>query len=101
MHIRYAPLLAVCLLAAIAGCQKADDAPGCGTPATVRNLTGLDGCGYVLQFDNGQRLEPHGTLWQSFAKHDGERVTISYESEPSFSICMVGDGVKLTCIQGR
>ncbi|MDO7885601.1 hypothetical protein [Hymenobacter cheonanensis] len=101
MHYRYVSLLATGLLALAAGCQKADEAPGCGTLATVRNLTGLDGCGYVLQLDTGKRLEPHGSLWQGFGKHDGDRVTISYESEPGASICMVGEGVKLTCIQAR
>ena len=101
MRYRYLFLLSTGLLALAAGCQKADEAPGCGTPATVRNLTGLDGCGYVLQLDNGKRLEPHGALWQSFAKSDGARVTISYETEPAASVCMVGEGVKLTCIQAR
>lgn len=101
MPYRYPALVATALLALATSCQKADEAPGCGTPATVRNLTGLDGCGYVLELDNGQRLEPHGTLWQSFAKHNGDRVTIGYELEPAFSICMVGDGVKLTCIEPR
>jgi hypothetical protein len=101
MPYRYVSLLATGFLALAASCQKADEAPGCGTPATVRNLTGFDGCGYVLQLDNGKRLEPHGDLWQGFAKHDGARVTISYESAPTASICMVGEGVKLTCIQAQ
>jgi hypothetical protein len=101
MSSRYTSLLAASLLALAAGCHKADEAPSCSTPATVRNLAGLDGCGYVLQLDNGQRLEPHGDLWQGFAKHDGDRVTISYESEPAVSICMAGTGVKLTCIQAK
>jgi len=101
MHYRYFSLLATGLLALATSCQKADQAPGCGTPATVRNLTGFDGCGYVLQLDNGKRLEPHGTLWQSFAKQDGARVTISYEVAPAASICMVGEGVELTCIQAQ
>lgn len=101
MNHRYVFLWAAGLLALAASCQKADEAPGCGTPATVRNLTGLDGCGYVLQLDGGQRLEPHGALWQGFAKSDGARVTISYEAEPAASVCMVGTGVKLTCIQAR
>jgi hypothetical protein len=101
MPYRYLSLLATGLLALAASCQKADEGPGCSTPATVRNLTGFDGCGYVLQLDNGQRLEPHGALWQSFTPHDGDRVTISYEAEPAASICMVGTGVKLTCIQAQ
>ena len=101
MHYRYSSFIATAMLALSTSCHKADEAPSCGTPATVRNLTGLDGCGYVLELDNGQRLEPHGALWQNFALHDGDRVIIGYESDPAISICMVGDGVKLTCIEKR
>ncbi|OON68635.1 hypothetical protein [Hymenobacter sp. CRA2] len=93
-------LPAVALMLTAFSCQNADSpAPDCQTPSTIRDLTGLDGCGYVLVLDNGQRLEPHGDVWQAYAKHDGERVTINYEEEPSPSICMVGAGVKLNCIQ--
>jgi hypothetical protein len=94
-------LPAALLLSLVFSCQDAKDDPnpGCGTPATIRDLTGLDGCGFVLELDNGKRLEPHGPLWQNYAKHDGERVTISYVAEPAMSICMVGEGVKLDCIQ--
>jgi hypothetical protein len=101
MHSRYTSLLAIGLLALAAGCHKADEAPSCGTPATVRNLTGFDGCGYVLELDSGERLEPHGDLWQKFTPRDGARVVIGYEVEPAVSICMVGTGVKLTCIEAR
>ena len=98
--LRRAPLLLVAALPLLAfSCRKATEGPACNTPATVRNFSGIDGCGFVLELDNGKRLEPHGDLWQGYAKKDGARVTISYVDEPSASICMVGDGVRLTCIQ--
>ncbi len=99
MRSRYSLLLAAALLPLAFGCQKTTEGPGCGTPATVRNLTGLDGCGFVLELDNGKRLEPHGDLWQAYAKKDGARVTVGYVEEPGISICMVGEGVRLTCMQ--
>ncbi|GAB3838379.1 hypothetical protein [Hymenobacter jeollabukensis] len=94
-------LAAVALLPLAFGCQDSQNEPNpdCKTYATIRDLTGLDGCGFVLELADGKRLEPHGELWQKYAKHDGERVTISYVSEPAAGICMVGEGVKLTCIQ--
>ncbi|RTQ48175.1 hypothetical protein EJV47_17240 [Hymenobacter gummosus] len=94
-------LPATLLLTLAFSCQDSanDPAPGCNTPATIRDLTGLDGCGFVLVLDNGQRLEPHGSVWQGYAKHDGERVTINYVTDEIPSICMVGEGVKLECIQ--
>ncbi|GAB3637069.1 hypothetical protein GCM10027422_26590 [Hymenobacter arcticus] len=98
MRRRYSALFVAALLSLAFGCQKTAENPGCGTPATVRNLR-LDGCGFVLELANGKRLEPHGDLWQNYAKKDGTKVTISYVDEPGFSICMAGDGVRLTCIQ--
>src|SRR5687768_5291017 len=35
----------------------------CSTLATVRDLTGLDGCGFVFELENGVRLEPVRTLY--------------------------------------
>jgi hypothetical protein len=83
-------------------CEKsAEPSPdkGCSTGATLRNLTGLDGCKYVLELDNKERLEPAGPEWQSFTKVDGMRVTVSYSEESRVSVCMVGKTVRLHCIQ--
>ena len=94
-------MLAAVLLQPLLSCNTTEEAPSPAdkVSATVRNLTGLDGCGFVLELDSKKRLEPHGTLWQNFAKHDGARVTITYVSEPAPSVCMVGEGVVLTFIE--
>lgn len=96
-------LLVLCALSALLvpafSCQDDEPSPDCQTPATLRDLTGLDGCGYVLELSNGQRLEPHGAAWEAYPKHDGERVTISYLDDPAVSSCMVGRAVELQCIQ--
>ena len=39
-------------------CSEDDVQMKCSTPATVRDLTGLDGCGYVFELEDGTRLEP-------------------------------------------
>lgn len=85
----------------------------CSTPATLRDLTGLDGCGFVFELDNGTRLEPLRMLYcgtpplpkevtedplYNFEWVDGKRVLINYELSSSPSICMVGQTVKITCI---
>ena len=33
----------------------------CSIPATVIDMTGLDGCGYMIQLENGDLLEP---IWR-------------------------------------
>jgi len=92
-----------------------DDKSSCSTSATVRDLTGLDGCGFVLELEDGTRLEPRVLLpfcgtppipkeitedpLYGFEFVDGKRVKISYEETGDMSICMVGPVVKITCIE--
>jgi hypothetical protein len=86
----------------------------CNTPATVRDLTGLDGCGFVFELEDGNRLEPLRILYcgtpsapnetkdnplLDFEFVDGKKVMINYEILPNYgSICMVGPIVKIKCI---
>jgi len=97
------------VLGAAAACSSQDDptdTTGCGTTATVKDLTGLDGCGYVLELENGKKLEP---LLDSAAAEpsiagvalrNGMRVTIAYrELNDRASICMAGKAVEVTCFR--
>lgn len=108
--------LCLLLLIAFIFTQCNDDTkPSCSTKAIIRDLSGLDGCGYVLELEDGTRLEP---VWPSlfcgtpplpkeitedplynFEFVDGKRVIISYEEVGNMSICMVGTTVKITCIR--
>jgi hypothetical protein len=100
-------LASMFLLASLTSCSKENGlVKNCGTPATVRDLSGLDGCGFVLELDNGQRLEPVTFVrcgndpGSQFEWKDGQRVTIGYqELNDRGSICMVGKVVEITCIE--
>lgn len=85
-----------------------------GVAATVRDLTGLDGCGYVFELEDGTRLQPYmigycGTPplpkevtedpLYGFDWVDGKRVKIGYESTKALSACMNGIVVKVTCLE--
>jgi hypothetical protein len=86
----------------------------CSTAATVRDLTGLDGCGFVFELEDGTRLEPlrigycgtpplpkeitNDPLY-NFVFVNGKKVKIGYERLESPSICMVGQVVKITCLE--
>ena len=83
--------------------------------ATVKDLSGLDGCGFVFEVADGTRLEPQmlgycGTPplprevtenpLYNFQWVDGKQVRIGFEEIPdAISICMVGKIVKITCIE--
>jgi hypothetical protein len=83
--------------------------------ATVRDLTGLDGCGFVFELADGTKLQPQmlgycGTPplpkevtenpLYNFQFIDGKQVRIGFEEvTDAMSICMVGKVVKITCIE--
>jgi len=94
--------------------NKAD----CDSPvsATLRDFTGLDGCGFVFELEDGTRLEPVRIMLfcgtpplpkevtedplYGFEFVDGKKVKIGYkEWEDSVSICMAGPIVKINCIE--
>lgn len=83
-----------------AACHRGPSAAACGTPATVRDLSGLDGCGKVLELAGGTRLLPAGPAWQGFAAADGQRVTVAYTPLASaMTTCMAGQSVTITCVE--
>ena len=74
--------------------------PSCGTLATVKDNSGLDGCKFLIILDNDQRLEPLVVEDKSFEFKDGQRIRLNYEQEREMmSVCMSGMGVKVTCIE--
>jgi hypothetical protein len=102
----------ILIVLAVSACAEETASP-CDTRATVRDLTGLDGCGFVFELVDGTRLEPvrigycgtpplskeiTGDALFDFEFVDGKEVFISYELSQSPSICMVGPTVKITCI---
>jgi hypothetical protein len=85
----------------------------CSTPATIKDLTGLDGCGFVFELEDGTRLEPYRVLicgtpplpkeytedpLYNFQFADGKKVMIDYEILDNASTCMAGKVAKITCI---
>jgi hypothetical protein len=83
-----------------AGCP-ADKCPD-GEAAVLRNLSGLDGCTWVFELEDGQRLEPVNLHQYELELKDGLEVSIQYtEATDMMSICMAGKMVNITCISKR
>lgn len=83
----------------------------CTIPATVVNLNGLDGCGFVFRLDNGDILVSYSYVSCSaegemtivdplsdFEFVDGKKVLIEYELIEAASACQAGQLAKFTCI---
>ena len=65
---------------------------------TVKDFTGLDGCGKMIVLDTGERLEivslpPNTTLTVN------RRVAIKYTPVPRASICMAGTTAEITSLR--
>lgn len=82
---------------------------GCNTEATVVDMTGLDGCGIMLQTADGKLLEPERRTYVTvpdpaedplyhFNLQVGQKVKISWEESLALSACMAGPIVFITCI---
>ncbi len=73
----------------------------CDVTATVLDYTGLDGCQYLLQLENGEILSPHFSKNEIFSPSnffESKTVSISYrDAKELMSICMKGKMVEITC----
>jgi hypothetical protein len=94
-------------LSVVTSCTSKTDgaeSPKCQTTATVKDLTGLDGCRYVLELQDGTRLEPvldeagQEPSVKGVLLRDGMKVTLTYtEAKDRLSACMAGKIVEVTC----
>ena len=98
---RFLSLLILTGLLFIISCEDKDETLDCDIKATLRDYTGLDGCGFVLVLDNGEVLEMGGFDEEpDFQFNDGMEVSISYEEMQGMaSICMVGPIVRIMCME--
>lgn len=65
---------------------------------TVRDMTGLDGCGLLLQLENSSFLEPV-KVPAGITLQPGRRAEIRYKNDPRISICMAGPTVEVTFLR--
>jgi PKD repeat protein len=71
----------------------------CGLYGTVIDYTGLDGCGPLIQLDNGMVLDPVEIV-PEFKLVAGQRVRLSYtEVTDQANVCMAGILVRIDCIE--
>ncbi|MFK2819425.1 NigD-like N-terminal domain-containing protein [Flavobacteriaceae sp. LMIT009] len=93
-------ILSVFIIALIMGCGNESK---CGNDAATghfKDLNGLDGCGMIIELDNGNKLNPINREEINVEAVDGQKVSLTYTKlEDAMSICMVGDMVKINCIE--
>lgn len=106
LHLQPATLRSALLLTLVAtlGLTACRDArlmsvgPDCNVRATLRDLTALEGCGFVFELPNGIRLSPDVQEWEGFTPYEGQQVLIRYQVSASPGSCRVGRPVHITCV---
>jgi hypothetical protein len=73
------------------------------TKATIKDYTGLDGCGMVIELENGDEIEPSNlnSFSSSVSITDGQKIWVKYHEIGGASICMVGPSVEIDEMEER
>lgn len=80
------------------GCQDDEPEAGC-TNATIIDAAGFDGCGWLIEMEDGFRLEPVNLDDFDITLANDLPVCIEYSELTAMgSVCMVGTIVEITSI---
>jgi hypothetical protein len=93
------PIMVLVLALSFTGCTKDFMDQQKEFYGTVVDYTGFDGCGFIIELDGGQRLEPVELADTGFIFRDGQRVAVTYTPLDLASICMVGPTVRIETIR--
>lgn len=95
------PIFTLGLLCSLvfSACSETQNPEAGETTAILRNYTGLDGCGWVLEIADNKILEPTNLTNFPITLSEGKTVYITYQSTPAGSICMVGEIVEILTLK--
>ncbi|AXO81659.1 hypothetical protein DZC78_15095 [Olleya aquimaris] len=66
---------------------------------TLVNMTGLDGCGWMILLENNKKVNPINLKTFDITLKDQKKITFSYtEIKDRMDICMAGQIVEVNCI---
>ncbi|MFT4762640.1 MAG: hypothetical protein ACI9XO_000147 [Paraglaciecola sp.] len=94
------------LLIAVFSCKTNQNSVGengkeCSTIGTVKDFSGLDGCGFLIVLENGDKLNPAKISDADFELKAGQKIKFSYKEMPDMTgICMSEKAiVEVICIK--
>lgn len=99
MRLKFVYLL-LFLLPLIGSCNKSTTG---WVKATLQDLTGLDGCGMVIQLEDQSYLEPINLsdFSSNATIEDNQKIWVKYIEVSGGSICMVGKIIEIKDLQNR
>ena len=88
------------LIISILSCNKQNECEN-SYRAKLVNMTGLDGCSWMIELNNGTRLEPVNLSDFNFNINQNKKIWVVYHPTQFASICMAGEIVTIDCISER
>jgi hypothetical protein len=89
------------LTLAIHSCNKQSECEN-SQSAKLVNMTGLDGCSWMIELNDGTKLEPNNLNDFSIDLEENKKIWIVFHPAAQMvSICMVGEIVTIDCISER
>lgn len=71
----------------------------CDQKGTVVDHTGLDGCKWIIEQEDGSKLIPIAADQQKYNWKDGTQINFGFENENEINTCMAGQTIHLTCLK--
>ena len=91
----------VVLILAIHSCNKDSECENSHSAKLV-NMTGLDGCSWMIELNNGTKLEPTNLNDFNINLQENQKIWVVYYTAAQLSsICMHGEIVTIDCISKR
>ena len=91
----------VVLTLAIHSCNKESECENSHSAKLV-DMTGLDGCSWMIELNNGTRLEPTNLNDFNINLQENQKIWVVYHTAAQMaSICMHGEIVTVDCILER
>ena len=100
-------VLSICSIAIITSCSlvkkdKSNQQCPNQVAGTLINMSGLDGCGWMIQLDNQTKLNPTNLDDFTITLKTNKKVNFTYtENKDLMSTCMAGTIIDLICIRNQ
>lgn len=89
------------LIITIHSCNKESECENSHSAKLV-NMTGLDGCSWMIELGDGTKLEPTNLNDFNINLQENQKIWIVYHTAAQMaSICMTGEIVTIDCISAR
>ena len=100
-HQKILVLTFIVLTLCINSCNKQSECEN-SQSAKLVNMTGLDGCSWMIELNDGTKLEPTNLNDFNINLQENQKIWIVYHTAAQMaSICMHGEIVTVDCISER